>query len=100
VRRWHKRARDEKQERKYTMKSFLQPQQAGLNLAVAGMPNADLIDMMLAVKPLESLQLIDLGAVALDFASQGHVKLVHLAVKLRREDSFLFSQLAIKLQSQ
>jgi hypothetical protein len=56
--------------------------------------------MTLAVKPLKSLQLIDLGTAALDFAPQGLVKLVHLAVKLRREDSFLFGQPAIKLQSQ
>jgi hypothetical protein len=97
VRRWHERARDEKQERKYTTKSFLQPQQAGLNLAVAGTPNADLIVMTLVVKPLESLQPVDLGAAVLDFAPQGHAKLVHLAVELRREDSFLFGQLAIKL---
>jgi hypothetical protein len=53
--------------------------------------------MTLAVKPPESLQFVDLGAAALDFAPQGRVKLVHLAVELRREDSFLFSQLAIKL---
>jgi hypothetical protein len=99
VRRRHERARDEKQERKYTTKSFLQPQQAGLNLAVAGMPNADVIVMTLAVKPPESLHLIDLGAAALDFTPQGRAKLVHLAVELRREDSFLFGQLAIKLQS-
>jgi hypothetical protein len=100
VRRRHERARDEKQERKYTTKSFLQPQQAGLNLAVAGTPNADLIVMTLAIKPPESLQLVDLGAAALDFAPQGRAKLVHLAVELHREDSFLFGQLAIKLQSQ
>jgi hypothetical protein len=97
VRRRHERARAERQERKYTTKSFLQPQQAGLNLAVAGTPNADLLVITLTVKPPESLQLVDLGTAALDFAPQGHAKLVHLAVVLCRKDSFLFGQLAIKL---
>jgi hypothetical protein len=53
--------------------------------------------MTLAVKPPESLQLVDLGTAALDFAPQGRAKLIHLAVELHREDFFLFGQLAIKL---
>jgi hypothetical protein len=61
------------------------------------MPNADLRVMTLTVEPPESLQLIDFGTVALDFAPQRRAKLVHLAVKLHGEDSFLFGQLAIKL---
>jgi hypothetical protein len=100
VRGRHERERAEKQERKYTAKSFIQPQQAGLNLAVTGAPNADLLVITLAVEPPESLQLVDLGAVALNFAPQGRTKLVHLAVVLCREDLSLFSQLAIKLQPQ
>jgi hypothetical protein len=100
MRRRRDRARVEKQEGKHTTKSFFQPQQAGLNPAVTGTPNADLLVMTLTVKPPESLQLIDLGAAALDFAPQGRAKLVHLAVELCREDSFLFGQLAIKLQPQ
>jgi hypothetical protein len=91
-------ARVGKREGKHTTKSFLQPQQAGLNLVIMGMPNADLLVMTLTVKLPESLQLIDLGVAALDFAPQGRAKLVHLAVKLCREDPFLFGQLAIKLQ--
>jgi hypothetical protein len=98
MRRRRDRARVEKWEGKHTTKSFLQPQQAGLNLAVAGTPNTDLLVMTLTVKPMESLQLIDLGTAALDFAPQGHAKLVHLAIKLCRKDSFHFGQLAIKLQ--
>jgi hypothetical protein len=97
VRRRHERERAGKQERKYNTKSFLQPQQSGLNLAVMGTPNANLRVMTFTIEPLESLQLIDFGAAALDFAPQGRVKLVHLAVKLCGEDSFLFGQLAIKL---
>jgi hypothetical protein len=45
---------------------------------------------MLAVKSPESFQLIDLGAAALDFASQVCAKLFHLAVELCGEDSLLF----------
>jgi hypothetical protein len=41
-----------------------------------------------------------LGTAALDFTPQGRAKLVHLAVVLCRKDSFLFGQLAIKLQPQ
>jgi hypothetical protein len=100
MRRRCERARVEKQEGKYTTKSFLQPQQAGLDPAVAGTPNTDLLVMTLTVKLSESLQLVDLGIAAFDFALQGRAKLVHLAVELRREDSFLLSQLAIKLQPQ
>jgi hypothetical protein len=96
----HERARTEKQEKKYTAKSLLQPKQAGLNLAVAGTPNANLLVVMLTVEPPESLQLVNLGATALDFAPQGCVKLVHLAVVLCREEFLLFSQPAIKLQLQ
>jgi hypothetical protein len=55
MRRRRERARVEKQEGKYTTKSFLQPQQAGLDLAVAGTPNADLLVMTLTVKLPESL---------------------------------------------
>jgi hypothetical protein len=55
MRRRRDRARVEKWEGKHTTKSFLQPQQAGLNLAVAGMPDADLLVMVLTVEPLESL---------------------------------------------
>jgi hypothetical protein len=54
VRRWHERARAEKQEGKDTTKSFLQPQQTGLNLAVTGTPDADLLVMTLTVEPPES----------------------------------------------
>jgi hypothetical protein len=100
VRRRHERARDEKQESEYTTKSFLQPQQAGLNFTIAGTPNADFPIMTLIVEPPESLQLVDLGAAALDFAPQSRAKLVHLAIELCGEDSFLFGQLAIKLQPQ
>jgi hypothetical protein len=87
----------EKREGKLTMKGFLQPQQTGLDPAVVGTPNADLLVMMLTVKLPESLQLVDLGVAAFDYALQGRAKLVHLAVVLRREDSFLLGQLAIKL---
>jgi hypothetical protein len=100
MRRRRERARAEKQEGKYTTKSLFQPQQAGLDLAVTGMPNADLLVMTLTVKLPKSPQLIDLGIAAFDFALQGRAKLVHLAVILRREDSFLLGQLAIKLQPQ
>jgi hypothetical protein len=100
MRRRHDIARVEKQEGKHTTKSFLQPQQAGLDPAVAGTPNADLLLMTLTVKLLKSLQLIDSGATVFDFALQGRAKLAHLAVALRREDSFLLGQLAIKLQPQ
>jgi hypothetical protein len=100
MRRRHERARDEKQEGKYTTKSFLQPQQAGLDPTVVGTPNADLLVMTLTVKLPESLQLIDLGVAAFDFALQGRAKLVHLDVIPCREDSFLLGQLAIKLQPQ
>jgi hypothetical protein len=84
-------------ERRFITKSFLQPQQAGLNLAVTGTPNADLRVMTFTVEPPESLQLIDFGTAALDFAPQGRAKLVRLAVELCGEDSFLFGLPAIKL---
>jgi hypothetical protein len=90
------RARAEKQEGKYTTKSLFQPQQAGLDLA--GTPNANLLVMTLIVKLPKSPQLVDLGVAAFDFALQGRAKLAHLAVVLRREDSFLLGQLAAKLQ--
>jgi hypothetical protein len=93
----HDRTRVEKWEGKHTTKSFLQPQQAGLDPAAAGTPNADLLLMTLTVKLPKSLQLIDSGAVVFDFTLQGCAELVHLAVVLRREDSFLLGQLAIKL---
>jgi hypothetical protein len=97
MRRRRDRARVEKREGKHTTKGFLQPQQTGLDPAVAGTPNADLLVMTLTVKLPESLQLVDLGVAAFDFALQGCAKLVHLAVVLRREDSFLLGQLAIKI---
>jgi hypothetical protein len=100
MRRRREIARAKKQEGKHTTKSIFQPQQARLEFAVAGAPNADLIVMTLSVKLPESPQLIDLGIAALDFALQGRAKLVHLAVILRREDSFLLGQLVIKLQLQ
>jgi hypothetical protein len=68
MRRRCEKARAEKQEEKYTTKSLFQPQQAGLDPAVAGAPNADLLVMTLTVKLPESLQLADLGVAALDFA--------------------------------
>jgi hypothetical protein len=69
-----------------------------LEFAVAGAPNANLLVMTLIVKLPESLQLIDLGIVALDFALQGRTKLAHLPIILCREDSLLLGQLAVKLQ--
>jgi hypothetical protein len=89
MRRRHDRARVEKREGKHTTKSFLQTQQAGLDLAVVGTPNADHLLMTLTVKLPKSLQLVDSGAAVFDFALQGRAKLVHLAIVLRREDSFL-----------
>jgi hypothetical protein len=68
MRRRHDRARVEKREGKHTMKSFLQTQQAGLDLAIAGTPNGDLLLMMLTVNLSKSLQLIDSGAAVFDFA--------------------------------
>jgi hypothetical protein len=59
MRRQCERARVEKQEGKCTTKSFFQPQQAGLDPAVTGTPNADLLVMTLTVKLSNSLQLID-----------------------------------------
>jgi hypothetical protein len=79
------------------MKSISQPQQVGVDLAVVGTPNIDLLAMMLTLKLLESLQLVDLGVAVLYLALQGHAKLIHLAVVLRRKDSFILGQLAIKL---
>jgi hypothetical protein len=70
-----------------------------MDLAVTGTPNVDLFAMTLTLKLPESLQLIDPGIVVLDFALQGHAKLIHLAVVLHRKDLFLLGQLAIKLQS-
>jgi hypothetical protein len=97
MRRRRERTRAGKQEGKRTTKSIFQSQQAGLEFAVAGAPNADLLVMTLTVKLSESLQLIDLGIAVLDFALQGHAKLVHLAVVLHRENSSLLGQLAVKL---
>jgi hypothetical protein len=68
MRRQRDRARVEKWEGKHTTKSFLQPRQAGLNLAIAGTPDTDLLVRTLTVKPPESLQLVDLGVAVLDFA--------------------------------
>jgi hypothetical protein len=100
MRRRHKRARAEKQEGKYTMKSIFQPQQAGLKFVVAGAPSADLAVMALTVKLPGSLQLGDLGIAALNSVPQGCTKLVHLVAVLCREKFFLLGQPAIKLQSQ
>jgi hypothetical protein len=100
VRGQQERAKAEKEDRKYTTKSFFQSQQAGLNLAVTGVPNADLLVKTLAVEPPESLQLGDLGVAVLNLAPQGSVKLFHLAVKLCREDFLLLGQPTIKLQLQ
>jgi hypothetical protein len=82
------------------MKIVLQSQQAELDFAVLGAPNADFLVMPLTIKLSKSFQLIDLSIVALDFALQRCAKLVHLAIILRREDSLLLSQLAVKLQPQ
>jgi hypothetical protein len=98
MRRRHERARVGKQEGKCTTKSIFQPQQAGLEFTVAGVPNADLLVMTLTAKLSESLQIIDLGDPALDFALQGCAKFVHLTVILCREDSSLLGQLAVKFQ--
>jgi hypothetical protein len=92
MRRRHEKARAEKQEEKYTTKSLFMPQQAGLDPAVAGTPNADLLVMTLTVKLPEIPQLVDLGVAALDLALQGRAKLDHLAVVLRREESFLLGR--------
>jgi hypothetical protein len=89
MRRRRERARAGKQEGKCTTKSIFQPQQAGLEFAVAGTPNADLLVMTLTVTLSENLQLIDLGIAALDFALQGCANLIHLPIALLREDSFL-----------
>jgi hypothetical protein len=94
------KARAEKQEGKRTTKSLFHPLQAGLDLAVAGTPDTNLRVMTLAVKPPESLQLVNLGVTSLDFTLQGRAELVHLAVILHREKLFLLGQLAIKLQPQ
>jgi hypothetical protein len=82
------------------MKSVLQSQKAGLEFAISGAPNAELLVMLLTVKLSEGFQLVDLGITALDFAFQRRAKLVHLAVILRREDVSLSGQLVIKLQPQ
>jgi hypothetical protein len=50
------------------MKSVLQSQQAGLEFAILGAPNAELLVMLLTVKLSENFQLVDLGITALDFA--------------------------------
>jgi hypothetical protein len=92
-----KRAKAGKHRGKFTVKSVLQPQQAGLELAVPGAPNADFIVIPLIVKLPKSFQLVDLSIAALDFALQRHAELVHLAIVLRGEDSFLLGQLAVKL---
>jgi hypothetical protein len=97
MRKQRKRAKAEKQRGKFTVKSVLQPQQTGLELAVPGAPDADFIVIPLIVKLLKSLQLVDLSIAALDFALQRHAKLVHLAIVLHGEDFFLLGQLAVKL---
>jgi hypothetical protein len=68
VRKQRERIEAGKQRGKCTMKSMLQPQQARLEFAVTGAPNADLLVMSLTVKLSKSFQLIDLGVVALDSA--------------------------------
>jgi hypothetical protein len=100
VRKQRERAEAGKQRGKYTVKSVLQPQQAGLEFAVLGAPNTNFLVMPLTVKLSKSFQLIDLSIAALDFALQRRAKLVHLAIVLRREDSLLLGQLAVKLQPQ
>jgi hypothetical protein len=73
------------------MKSVLQSQQAGLEFAVSGVPNAEFLVMLLTVKLSESFQLVDLDVAALDSALQRRAKLVHLAIVLHREDFFISS---------
>jgi hypothetical protein len=82
------------------VKSVLQSQQAGLEFAVSGAPDADFLVMPLTVKLSKSFQLVDLSIAALDFALHRCAKLVHLAIILCREDSLLLGQPAVKLQPQ
>jgi hypothetical protein len=79
------------------MKSVLQSQKAGLEFAISGAPNAELLAMLLTVKLSEGFQLIDLGIMALDFAFQRRAKLIHLAVILHGEDVSLSGKPVIKL---
>jgi hypothetical protein len=78
------------------MKSVLQSQQAGLEFAVSGAPNAEFLVMLLTVKLSKNFQLVDLDVAALNSALQQRAKLVHLATVLRREDFLLLGQLAVK----
>jgi hypothetical protein len=52
------------------MKSVLQSQQARLEFAVSGTPNAEFLVMLLTIKLSENFQLIDLDVAALDSAFQ------------------------------
>jgi hypothetical protein len=62
------------------MKRVLQSQKAGLELAISGMPNPELLVMLLTVKLSERFQLIDLGIAVLESDVQRRAKLIHLSV--------------------
>jgi hypothetical protein len=80
------------------MKSVLQSQEAGVELAIPGAPKTELLVVLLAVKLLKRFQLINLGITAFDFGVQRRAKLIHLTLILRGEDLPLLGQLLVKLQ--
>jgi hypothetical protein len=85
---------------KRTMKSVLQSQEVGVELAILGTPKAEFLVMLLAIKLSKRFQFIDLGIVALNFGVQRRAKLIHLAPIFCGEDFSLHGQLVVKLQQQ
>jgi hypothetical protein len=71
------------------MKSVLQSQKAGVELAIPGTPNAKLLVVLLTVKLSKRFQLVDLGIAVFDFGVQRHAKLIHLTLILRGENLLL-----------
>jgi hypothetical protein len=68
------------------MKSVLQSQKAGVELAISGAPNAELPVMLLTIKLSKRFQLVNLGIAVFDFGVQRRAKFIHLTLILCGEN--------------
>jgi hypothetical protein len=93
-----KRVKMEKQRRKRTMKSVLQPLETGVELAILRTPNAKLGGMLVMVELPKGGQLSDLGVAFLDLDALQGADLIHLGVAFCCEGLPLLGQQLIKLQ--
>jgi hypothetical protein len=67
MRKWPEGAKAGKQRGKRTMKSVLQSQESGVELAIPGAPKAKFLVVLLTVKLSKRFQLVDPGITALNF---------------------------------